>query len=190
MAVREALLTLLSVEPNYGFRLHTELCARLPHRSHLNVGQTYATLERAQKSGLVARVGTNTDNLPIFDLTDDGRAVVRSWFDINAAGVQSVDETRDRVYLAITLGSQLGLVFASSHAALEQERERVRRQRMDSAGSGRLENLESQLSTGLIEATLSWLDDLLEADLDSYLLPMNSDRPKRGRPSKRPTTDD
>lgn len=184
MAVREALLTLLSVEPNYGFRLHTELCARLPHRSHLNVGQTYATLERAQNSGLVARVGTNSDNLPIFDLTDDGRAVVHSWFDTSVESAQSVDETRDRIYLAITLGPQLGSVAASSHAALEQERDRVRRQRVESAGPGRLDTLESQLATGLVEATLSWLDDLLEADLDNFVLPMNTERPKRGRPTK------
>ena len=65
----------------------------------------------------------------------------------------------------------------------------LRRQRDYMAGSGLLENLESQLATGLVMATLSWLYDLIEADLDRYVLPMNSERPKRGRPSKRSAVD-
>src|SRR5687767_9505885 len=45
MAVRDALLTLLTMGPAYGFQLHGGVGARTGGRRQVNVGQTYATLE-------------------------------------------------------------------------------------------------------------------------------------------------
>ena len=50
MAVRDALLALLTAGPAYGFQLHGGLAARTGGRRTVNVGQTYATLERARRS--------------------------------------------------------------------------------------------------------------------------------------------
>ena len=60
MAVRDALLALLTAGPAYGFQLHGGLAARTGGRRTVNVGQTYATLDRLTRQpqlGLVPRRG-------------------------------------------------------------------------------------------------------------------------------------
>ena len=53
MSVRDGLLAVLSLGEGYGLQLHSELAARAPHRSPVNVGQIYSTLERLARAGLV-----------------------------------------------------------------------------------------------------------------------------------------
>jgi DNA-binding PadR family transcriptional regulator len=79
MAVRESLMGILTLGPAYGLQLHYELGARAPHRTKTNVGQIYATLERLNKAGLVASAGTNTEGLPLWQLTEAGQADAQSW---------------------------------------------------------------------------------------------------------------
>ena len=64
MAVRDALLALLTAGPAYGFQLHGGLASRTGGRRTINVGQTYATLERLTKQRLVEPAGTTDDGLP------------------------------------------------------------------------------------------------------------------------------
>ena len=74
MAVRDALLALLTAGPAYGFQLHGGLAARTGGRRLVNVGQTYATLERLTKQGLIESAGSTGDGLPLHRLTAAGEA--------------------------------------------------------------------------------------------------------------------
>ncbi|SFR78220.1 Transcriptional regulator PadR-like family protein [Agromyces sp. CF514] len=104
MAVRDALLALLTLGPAYGFALHGGLAERTGGRRTVNVGQTYATLERLTRQGLVEPAGTTDDGLPLHRLTDTGRLAVEAWLDgQDAAGADPWDETVDRVLIAASL---------------------------------------------------------------------------------------
>ena len=104
MAVRDALLALLTAGPAYGFQLHGGLAARTGGRRAINVGQTYATLERLTRQRLVEPAGTTDDGLPLHRLTDAGLAAARAWLDgADAAGADQWDETVDRVLIARSL---------------------------------------------------------------------------------------
>ena len=78
MAVRDALLALLTAGPAYGFQLHGGLAARTGGRRNINVGQTYATLERLSKQRLVEPAGSTDDGLPLHRLTPAGSAAARN----------------------------------------------------------------------------------------------------------------
>ena len=81
MAVRDALLALLTAGPAYGFQLHGGLAARTGGRRDINVGQTYATLERLSKQRLVEPAGSTDDGLPLHRLTTAGSAAAEAWLD-------------------------------------------------------------------------------------------------------------
>ena len=104
MAVRDALLALLTTGPAYGFQLHGGLAERTGARRAVNVGQTYATLERLAKQRLVEPAGTTDDGLPLHRLTAAGEAAAREWLSgTDAAGADPWDETVDRVLIALSL---------------------------------------------------------------------------------------
>ncbi|MGV1034829.1 MAG: PadR family transcriptional regulator [Microbacteriaceae bacterium] len=191
MAVREALLTLLSVEPNYGFRLHIELCERLPHRRKLNVGQTYTTLERALNVGLVERAGVNDENLPMFRLSSAGSAVALAWLTAADDSSFSLDETRDRVFLTLTLGDLLPPEFGDSRRIIERERERlatISKALRAEPSEPAIERWNRALSAASIDAVVNWLGTLSDAPPHSLNRPFNSERPRRGRPKRAPLT--
>jgi DNA-binding PadR family transcriptional regulator len=118
MAVREALLALLTIGPAYGFALHGGLADRTGGRRSINVGQTYATLERAAKAGLIESAGSTPDGLPLHRLTASGRLVADGWLGgADASGADPLDETVDRVLIAASLpGADLGGVLRAGRA--------------------------------------------------------------------------
>ncbi|KQM83534.1 PadR family transcriptional regulator [Agromyces sp. Leaf222] len=104
MAVRDALLALLTTGPAYGFALHGGLTERTGGRRVVNVGQTYATIERLTKQKLLEPAGTTEDGLPLHRLTTAGRIAAEAWFGgADAAGADPWDETVDRVLIAASL---------------------------------------------------------------------------------------
>lgn len=178
MAVREALLTLLAVEPNYGFRLHTELVKRLPHRQSLNVGQSYTTLERARKTGLVASAGTTDDGLPLFTLTPAGTEVVAGWIAGTDGIGSAIDETSDRILLLASLDGMSGLP-SSVHEVLTTERIRWRA-RAEAKPAHAIDHRNRLVA----EAMLSWLDTI-EQQVPQIAQPFSDSRPRRGRPVRK-----
>lgn len=124
MAVRDALLALLTAGPAYGFQLHGGLAARTGGRRDVNVGQTYATLERLAKQELVESAGTTDDGLPLHRLTAAGRAAARAWLEgADAAGADAWDETVDRVLVARSLPAwDATAVVAAERARWEARR--------------------------------------------------------------------
>jgi len=80
MSVRHALLALLSEGPKYGLQLHDEFEQRTGDVWPLNVGQVYSTLQRLERSGLVAsndegEAGPQKD----YRLTERGEHELASW---------------------------------------------------------------------------------------------------------------
>lgn len=185
MAVREMMLTLLAVEPTYGFHLHTELVRRIPHRRTLNVGQSYATLERLTKAGLVEPAGVNDESLPIHRITSAGERVVREWLGgLDGAGAP-VDESSERVLLVLSLGDALPASMRPTRDILTAERGRwVKRIHETAERLDVLTAATEKLAQRQSEAVLQWLDDLETVPLATYALEFAAARPKRGRPRR------
>jgi DNA-binding PadR family transcriptional regulator len=201
MAVRDALLALLTAGPAYGFQLHGGLSARTGGRRQVNVGQTYATLERLTKQGLVQSAGSTGDGLPLHGLTEAGAAAAAAWLGgADAAGGDPWDETLDRVLVAWSLPG------CDAEAVVSAERERWAQRRIaasaaaggaaeevsepDLASSGdddsaarraeaALARLAASAELKRVEGALAWLDSLHGAP--RLPLAPSSDRPKRGR---------
>lgn len=196
MAVRDALLALLTVGPAYGFQLHGGLATRTGGRRSINVGQTYATLERLQKQGLVEPAGTTDDGLPLHRLTTAGAAAARSWLEgADAAGADPWDETVDRILIARSLPR------VDAEAVLAAERDRWARRR-DAASAGpdpstsaagdastdedrtldgerQLVVLVTAAERSRAEAVLGWLDAVDSQERIPFA--PRAERPKRGR---------
>ncbi|MBM7504692.1 PadR family transcriptional regulator [Agromyces aurantiacus] len=201
MAVRDALLVLLLDGPAYGFQLHGGLAARTGGRRDINVGQTYATLDRLARQRLVERAGTTDDGLPLHRLTAAGREAAAAWLaGADAAGADAWHETLDRVMLAASLPS----IDASPVIGGERERwgarraDAVRRANRAAAASGpgaprasgpeALAALAATADIAQADAAIAWLDGASRADDAGLAFAPSTDRPRRGRrPSQPPS---
>ena len=195
MAVKEALLSILTLGPAYGLQLHTELGERAPHRARTNVGQIYGTLERLTLAGFIQRFGHTADGLPLYSLTESGRVRAEEWLsgsDLRVANEWT--ELLDRVLIARSLNNAyLETIIGSYERILAMEPSR-------DSQRGRGQNTMLMAATARFEgAALGWLGDVrrdmsrriaespqatLENDVASqaaygYAL----ERPKRGRPT-------
>ncbi|MCD2442072.1 PadR family transcriptional regulator [Agromyces sp. SYSU K20354] len=192
MAVRDALLTLLTTGPAYGFQLHGALESRTGGRRRVNVGQTYATIERATKSGLIESAGATADGLPQHRLTKAGRHAVDAWLGgADAAGADPWDETVDRVLVVASLPG----LDPSAVIAAERERWDARRLEAESAvtehptgtassgAEAELRRLAIAADAARAVAAISWLDVVARAAASDRPLSFapSDDRPRRGR---------
>jgi DNA-binding PadR family transcriptional regulator len=198
MAVRDALLALLTAGPAYGFQLHGGLAARTGGRRLVNVGQTYATLERLTKQGLIESAGSTSDGLPLHRLTIAGEAAAIAWLGgADAAGGDPWDETLDRVLVAWSLPG------CDAAAVVSAERERWARRRSEASAAATasgppqgdeandddgsavrhaeaaLARLAASAELDRTEAALAWLDSL--DGMPRLPFAPSSDRPRRGR---------
>ncbi|MDQ0575284.1 PadR family transcriptional regulator [Agromyces albus] len=199
MAVRDALLALLTAGPAYGFQLHGGLEARTGGRRQVNVGQTYATLERLGKQRLIEPAGATDDGLPLYRLTAPGKAAATAWFDgTDASGADPWDETVDRVLIALSLPDVDGLAVARA----EIDRWRVRRDDASAlttasepaeAADGaepeadardaetELARLAATADVAVADAALGWLETVAAASAERLAFAPRATRPKRGR---------
>ena len=81
MSVRDCLLAIMSLGPQYGLQLHAELTARAPHRAATNVGQIYSTLDRLVRDEKVEAGGQTSDGLPLYQLTASGSQEIMTWLE-------------------------------------------------------------------------------------------------------------
>ncbi|GAA1812605.1 PadR family transcriptional regulator [Agromyces neolithicus] len=198
MAVRDALLSLLTTGPAYGFQLHGALEARTGGRRRVNVGQTYATIERATKAGLIESAGATADGLPLHRLTKAGRRAVDAWLGgADAPGTDPWDETIDRVLVVASLPGR----DPSSVITDERARWTARRDAAEAAMSARstanqpapaqteLQHLAIAAEAARAMAALDWLDVVARAAASDRSLAFapTDDRPRRGRrPARAP----
>ena len=81
MAIRGALLHLLSAGPAHGYQLKGDFEAATGGIWSLNVGQVYTTLTRLERDGLVEQAsGPDEEGRITYALTDTGRAEVDGWW--------------------------------------------------------------------------------------------------------------
>lgn len=188
MAVRDALLTLLTAGPAYGFQLHGGLAARTGRRRDINVGQTYATLERLTKQQLVEPAGSTDDGLPLHRLTAAGMTAASAWLaGSDAAGADPWDETIDRVLIARSLPDcDADAVVAAERVTWQRRRAEASAAasvRSDGRGADAAEaelmRLAASAEVARADAVLSWLDGV--GGTERIAFPPGTARPKRGR---------
>src|SRR5215204_3987291 len=162
MAVRDALLALLTTGPAYGFQLHGGLAERTGGRRVVNVGQTYATLERLAKQRLVESAGTTPDGLPLHRLTTAGQDAATAWLSgADAAGADPWDETVDRVLIALSLPHADSAAIVASERAKWSERHSNATAAATgaSAGQAALASLAARAEAARAQAALDWLSE-------------------------------
>jgi len=204
MAVRDALLALLTAGPAYGFQLHGGVGARTGGRRQVNVGQTYATLERLTAQKLIEPAGTTDDGLPLHALTPAGRAAALAWLGgADASGADPWDETVDRVLIALSLPA----VDARSIVDAELERWGIRLKEAETAADSAdtqsnvadaqrapgaaLAAQAARAETARARAALDWLGGIDADHGASFAFAPESTRPRRGRrPTVRASAED
>lgn len=177
MAVREALLGILTLGPAYGLQLHAELGARAPHRARTNVGQVYGTLDRLSTAGLVAHKGLTEDGLPLYVLTEAGTAEAVAW--LEGSSLSALPEWAD-VQDVVLISSSVSTLHATELLGKLNEL-------LENSSTGIADTpaqlLNKQAHIRYREAVSSWLADVQAAVIQpqpGYAL----GRPKRGRPAK------
>ena len=177
MAVRDALLGLLTLGPAYGLQLHAELATRAPHRAKTNVGQVYGTLDRLSKAGLVAHQGLTDDGLPLYALTAAGQAEAQGWLrGETMTALPEWADVQDVVLISASVSS------AHSTELLGVIDNLLNEEIPDSAATP-AQHLNTQATLRFREAVSNWLGDVQAAVIQpqpGFAL----GRPKRGRPAK------
>lgn len=198
MAVRDALLALLTAGPAYGFQLHGGLASRTGGRRTINVGQTYATLERLTRQRLVEPAGATDDGLPLHRLTAAGATAASAWLEgADAAGADPWDETVDRVLIARSLPDcDADAVVAAERRRWTERRheasvatgwmpepgpaDRARAEPTDEErAESALVRLAASADLSRADAALAWLDAVAAEPRTAYA--PRADRPRRGR---------
>lgn len=177
MAVREALLGILTLGPAYGLQLHAELGARAPHRAKTNVGQVYGTLDRLSTAGLVVHQGLTEDGLPLYALTEAGKEEAVAWLEgNNLTAVPEWTDVQDVVLISSSVSGQHATALLTKLDALLE-------QTPASHALSPALHLNEQATLRYREAVSAWLSDVQAAVIQpqpGYAL----GRPKRGRPAK------
>src|SRR5690606_3828436 len=199
MSVRQSLLAILAQGPCYGYQLRAEFDRRTGSTWPLNVGQIYNTLDRLERDGLVAKGEADEHGHIYFEITDAGRAEVRTWL---TSPVERGQGTRDELAIKLALASTLpgvdvaDVIQTQRRASLAQLQSLNRAKYAGSTGSlpEHVEEAE-ELAWSLVvdsmifqaEAEVRWLDHteqrLAMHPAQSLALELSTERPKRGRPS-------
>lgn len=180
MSVRDSLIAILTIGPAYGFQLHGELRSRTAGRRSVNVGQIYGTLDRLVRQGVVESAGATDDGLPLYQLSDSGRAQAEAW--IHATDCAPGDEWNDlvsRVLLACSLPHIDATAIIAANRAAWADAAAVT---LEGPGA---ERLTVHADAILSRAALAWLDEV-EAELrrhgpGAFRREFSQDRPRRGR---------
>ena len=184
MAVKDAILAILTLGSAYGLQLRDELVTRAPHRAGLNVGQVYSTLDRLGQAGLISSDEVTDDNLPLYVLTPAGRRAAADWLaSPTPPDVKNWLDMADQVLIASSLpGTGWRAVITRQLSSWNSITDAVRSVSEDGPGSvqGALaENATQQIARAAVE----WLT-ATEAELQNVgdpAVPLRSIRPQRGR---------
>ncbi|WP_022894472.1 PadR family transcriptional regulator [Agromyces subbeticus] len=204
MAVRDGLLALLSAGPGYGFQLHGDLAVRTGGRRNVNVGQSYATLERLGKQGLIESAGATDDGLPLHRATAAGATATAAWLNgTDASGSDPWDETVDRVLLAASLpGVDAGVIITAERRRWNERLAAASARSLTGDGAApssstevdppaELAALAAAADSARARAALEWLAEVgVAIEARDLAFAPRLDRPRRGRPSTRPMPPD
>jgi len=192
MPVRHAVLGLLAQRPRHGYELRAAFEAVVGGEENWDVkpAQIYTTLDRLEKSGLVAEESVGQDAGPekrIYAITPAGLETLREWF---ADGIAS-EHQHDEFFIKLMVGLVSGAadpyqLIQTQRTHLYQELHAITTQRSRADPKKELAKILLLDKAGMyLEADLRWLD-MTEARLDEIKrqpLPQPEAKP-RGRPRK------
>ncbi|MBG6238194.1 DNA-binding PadR family transcriptional regulator [Mycetocola sp. CAN_C7] len=179
MAIRDGILAVLSLGPGYGLAVRDELLARAPHRTDLNVGQVYSTLDRLVRDGLVDTGTLTDDNLPLYTITPEGLEAVARWLSLPAApDPRSWSDLMDQVLIGSSLPGRDWEELLDRHDVAW--RAALAAPKPDAVRPAHL--LAESAMLHWAQAALAWLDDARVAfGRSDPALPLRGIRPLRGR---------
>jgi DNA-binding PadR family transcriptional regulator len=184
MAVKDAILAILTLGSAYGLQLRDELVRRAPHRAGVNVGQVYSTLDRLTKAGFIASDELTDDNLPLYTLTPSGRRAVDEWFGTAVEpDVKNWLDMADQVLLASSIAGTDWVNVLSRQRDAWTSKTDASANVSDDTNNGVQGALARSADQHVARAALDWLRDT-EAILrhaSDPALPLRSIRPQRGR---------
>ena len=182
MSVREVILGLLTLGPAYGHQLLFEIHTRLPHRSTVNPGQVYATLNRLVASDIIEGAGVSSDQLPLYRLSPGGKGHAESWLRADTdVDVSDWSEILDVVLLSLTLPE------APTQATCDGVRRQLESWLTVAPGNVRdddtLRSLERDTKIRHARAVTEWLVEAINTAAESPDVSrgFTPDRPRRGR---------
>ena len=173
MAVREALLGILTLGSAYGMQLHAELGERAPHRAGTNVGQIYGTIDRLFKARLIVPDGINEESLPLWKLTPLGEEEALAW--LSGAHLNSIpewSELLDVVLISRSVNSKAASTLVSKLQKMLRVAPKPGPNALYSASEARYQ-----------DAVSLWLGDV-RPEVGSGAHGYDLSRPKRGRPAR------
>lgn len=190
MSVRQGFLALLSEQPMNGYQLRQEFERRTGGSWPLNIGQSYTTLNRLHRDGLVETVDDQTSDgdppaVPAagrpaerFHLTESGRETAVSWWTTPVhRGKAERDELAIKIALAVTVpGIDVAAVVREQRSeTMRALRALTQAKRAVDPLADRARALVLDAQIFAIEAETRWLDHV-EATVAT---PPQTERPKR-----------
>lgn len=194
MAMRETLLSILSLDPCYAHQLKAEFVRRTGGVWPINVGQIHSTLERLERDSLVEKHPSDHLGRVYFSILDAGRELVAAWL---ASPLLKVQLERNELVMKLAVASTLldvqvsGVISAQRRASVialqnaTRSREHVVQPRT-AEDVAFLMIADSAIEHATAE--IRWLDlaerRLADAASSGLLtsLPVSLSTPKRGRP--------
>jgi DNA-binding PadR family transcriptional regulator len=159
MSVRQGLLAVLELGPNYGYQLRSEFESRTGGTWPLNIGQVYTTLDRLERDGLVRRWDETPEGHVLYEITDAGRAEADAWLLRPVLRERaSRDELAIKLAIAVTLpGVDVTALIQAQRSATLGTLQDLTRLKMDDSHDLAWELvLESMIFQ--LEAEVRWLD--------------------------------
>jgi DNA-binding PadR family transcriptional regulator len=181
MSVRLGILAVLTLGQAYGHQIHGELEIRMNRTGQINVGQIYSTIVRLQNRGLVMTAGTTADGLPLYAVTESGRAAANAWLNFDDVAEADWAEMVGHVLMAASMpGRTARPVIEGYRARLEAIQ--AYSTRVDDYASP-LAKLGALGDRELSAAGIRWLGQVSDALLMPGEISQDLDRlrPRRGR---------
>ncbi|WP_234320521.1 PadR family transcriptional regulator [Streptomyces sp. SBT349] len=167
------LLGLLSTGPQHGYELKRAYDEHLPRAKPLAFGQTYATLGRLERDGLIEQTGRDREGGPdrtLYAVTDAGRAALGEWLDTvepPAPHVTSVLLAKVMVALLATGSGKARECLAAQRAAHSARLRELTAVKSDpSASLGDV--VAADFAIVHLDADLRWLRTTLERVADLH----------------------
>ena len=184
MAVKDAILAILTLGSAYGLQLRDELVIRAPHRSGLNVGQIYSTLDRLTKAGLIVSDEATDDNLPLYALTPTGQQAATDWLDSPTdPDVKNWADMADQVLVVSSIpGAPWRAIVAAqinSWTTITDAVASVPQYSSDTVQGAVAQSAEQHVA----RAAVDWLreTEVRLTEVGDPAVPLRSIRPQRGR---------
>ena len=196
MSIRQSLLAILDQGPCYGYQLRSEFDRRTGSTWPINAGQIYSTLDRLERDGLVERADAAPDGQNYYRITTPGQVEVADWLGSPVARTTAArDELAIKLAVAVTLpGVDIAQVIQVQRSATLRTLQELTATKNTTDDPESAEELAWLLVVDSLifaaEAEVRWLDHsenrLARAAAKgvSSSMPISTDVPKRGRPSK------